>query len=240
MKKALNLYFSLLTAILSVIGCSDKKKGNAHILSKQDSMVNADTSFLADKNFIYKNTRNTKDIKFTAKLSNGKIYTDTTYKTAFVELTESQRIQLIAPFVAKEMRMDETYVKGYMLAYFISKQNKIAEFQPVIIEIIGNDYSSLILIVLDKNNKPVDGLNLENGNQGNYVNIDDSLTRHDKACYSYLDNDVVTKYEIIETNYKDAAKKDIIIDSNVFVSTISQIGKITTKQVVKAHFKKAK
>jgi hypothetical protein len=226
--------------VLLIFGCSQEHTSKK--LSK-----NLDTSFLTDNNFIYKNVKSTFEIKFTGKtdVPNGSdvdnnLYADSTYKRKFVELTALQKTKLIAPFISKELNVNYKYSRDLMQAYFISKQKKIGDLQPIIIEINGDDYSSLTMIILNKMNVPVSGFNISGGMQSGPTEIGDSLISYDKKSYSYINDNKILTYRIRETDYTDSTKKDEIIDSNVFASTISRTGKFITKQVTTKKFTKSK
>lgn len=72
------------------------------------------------------------------------------------------------------------------------------------------------------------------------TDIGDSLTMYEKESYSHILNNHISTYRLNETDHNDSTKKDVIIDSNVFVSLIGNTGKIITRQIAKARFKKPK
>jgi len=238
MKSSIVIQISLLVGLLVMVSCSNDKK---EVLSDKGKQPAADTTFLADKNFVYKNLQSTLPVWGNHKFYNNKMYTDSTYKTSFVELTKDQKTRLIGPFIENGLHVkDHSFVRDLMTAYFISKQDKTNGFQPIIVTIFGDDYESMTLIVLDKNNSPVSGYNIAGGAEPGPVEIGDSLITMGTNSYSYLSGNSVKTYTIGETDYKDSTKKAIIIDSNVFVSTIDKTGKINTKQTVKVRFRKSK
>jgi len=145
------------------------------------------------------------------------------------------------PFIAKELSVkDITLIENNLLAFFIAKQNKIGEFQPIVLYITGDDYSSLTLIVLNKNNSPVGGFNLCGGLDSGPYSTGDSLTTYHANSYSIINPNQIITYRIDQSDFADSVKKPSIIDSSVFSSHIDKDGKIRTKQTVKAHFRKAK
>jgi hypothetical protein len=232
--------FVLLVAVFFVVGCHGDKSNKDKL---NDSTTKKDISFLDDENFVFKNLANTEDAKGIYKELkgggvDGNLYTDSTYKKLYVKLTPEQRSILVAPFISKQLDVNDKYARDLMQAYFISKQDKIGEFQPIIIEVDGDDYGSMILVVLDKNNKPIDAFNLSGGIERGPMMTGDSLLSFDKPSYSFLTKNLITTYRVTETDYTDSTKKEETIDSNVFVSTIDKTGKIITKQTVKAHFRK--
>jgi hypothetical protein len=83
MKKIAVLYSSISMILLSMINCSNKKTGSQ--VEKSSATV-IDTSFLADKNFVYKNLTNTIKVNFIDKNATGgglnlsNLYADSSFK----------------------------------------------------------------------------------------------------------------------------------------------------------------
>ena len=70
------------------------------------------------------------------------LYLDSTKKKPFVKLDSLQKIKLLAPAIS----MDPIWVATDQDAYFISKQEKIGDFDVIIIETSGTDYAALVLV----------------------------------------------------------------------------------------------
>lgn len=207
-------------------GCSGNKIENQQI----DSLT-TDTALLADKNFAFKNITNTLfESKF--KKHEGKLYADSTYKIIFVELSKTQKVKLLAKSLKKEVGVNSAYVRDMMGAHFIAKQNKIGDLQPIIVQVGGDDYEALKMILLDKNNSVVNAFNITGGMQGGPWTIGDSLTGYELRNYAYLDKNVITNIKINISDYADSLKKPSIVDSEVYKITIRNNGKISTKQTV--------
>jgi len=226
--------------ILISAACSNsdhKTTVNKPILKGSTSFV--DTSFLADKNYPYKSISNTLTVNFIGKNNSAdELYTDSTFKTAYIKLNEQQRIKLIAPFIMKELGVNEKYAGDLMSAYFVSKQNKIGNLQPILIKISGDDYGSLTMIILDKSDTPIDGYNVEGGKEGGPTEIGDSLIRFEARRYSHINNNVITTYDINETDHTDTTKKQELIDSEVYKTVINKNGTFSTRRIVKVGFAK--
>jgi len=60
--------------------------------------------FLADNNFPYHTLQNTEPLMHNHKFFNDKLYSDSTHKIVFNELTKQQKLQLIVPFLCKELK----------------------------------------------------------------------------------------------------------------------------------------
>ncbi|MCS3737355.1 hypothetical protein [Mucilaginibacter dorajii] len=240
MKKIITLNLFLLVTLLSVISCKNKKKETPATAHK-DTTLAIDTSFLDDKNYVYQNILDTRHVKMINRRTNdtsvdNNIYTDSSYSRKYVELTVAQKLQLIGPFIGKTLDVKPKFARDLMSAYFISKQKKIGDLQPIIVWITGDDYGSLSMIILNKLHQPIDGYNLDGGMQPGPEDIGDSLMKFDLKSYSKLRNREITTVRMEETDYKDTTKKDIQIDSNVFKTLIQTDGSFNTKQTVKQHF----
>jgi hypothetical protein len=229
------LFLFVLTGVIFMSSCS----GNKSNTNTKDSLANTDTSLLSDKNFPIKNLQNLMSIWEKHKFQKDKMYADSTYKISFTELTTMQKLRLIVPFIRKELQINnDNHIENLMQAYFVYKQDKVGDSQPIILYINGDEYSSLTLIVLNKDNLPIDGFNLFGGLDSGPYGEGDSLTIFPEKRYSFITNSQIMTYSTIESEFNDSLKKPSIIDSNVFKSYIDKSGKIITKQVVKAQYKK--
>jgi hypothetical protein len=240
MKKIITLNLLLLVTLLSVISCKNKKKETPATAHK-DTTQAIDTSFLDNKNYLYHNIIDTRQVKLINRRTNdtsvdNNIYADSSYSRKYVQLTPAQKFQLIAPFMAKSLNVKPEYARDLLTAYFISKQKKIGDLQPIIVSIGGDDYGSLTMIILNKQGQPIDGYNLDGGMQPGPEDIGDVATKFDLKSYSKLKNREITTVRMDEIDYKDTTKKDIQIDSNVFKTLIQTDGSFNTKQTVKTHF----
>ncbi len=214
-------------------GCSGDKKDN----QQKDSLLTGDTGLLADKNFAFKNINNTL-LASKFKYQDGKLYADSTHKVVFVELSKAQKVKLLAASMKKEADVNSDYVRDLMGAYFIAKQDKIGDLQPIIVQVSGDDYDALKMILLDKNNAVVNAFNIAGGMQGGPETIGDSLTQYEARNYSYLNKNIVTNIQINISDFADSLKKPSIIDSAVFKTVIANTGKINTKQTVNEKYHK--
>ena len=131
--------------------------------------------------------------------------------------------------------------------YFISKQEKIGDFQPIIIDVDASHYNDLLLIVLDKMNLPVSYLVLNKGvNEDTHAifNLADSLYRTFHCGASLLQKNEIYWYRV--NNYSiefrmqstPGAKAELMggprwpyDDSIKYLSVIQSNGNITTKLI---------
>lgn len=195
---------------------------------------------------LFKNIKSTNEIKLTGKKSkdnpNGNdidnsLYTDSTYKKKFIELTPDQKVKLIAPFISNELGVNYKYVRDLMQAFFISKQQKIGDLQPIILFITGDDYGSTTMIVLNKYNKPISGFNLDGGMQPGPTEIGDSLMEYEAKSFSLINANNITTVRINHTDCTDdSLRKPTIVDSTVFLSKIDKTGHIRTRKVMSKQY----
>lgn len=244
MKKINILNLCGLIIFLFTTSCSNEKKSSATQKKFPISIQIGDTSFLANKNYVFQNIENTSTVKFVSKRLNttgpddDHLYTDSSYTKFYTALNKWQKSILIAPFLFKEFKVEKDYVVKYMSAHFVAKQPKIGELQPIIISIGGDDYGSLTMILLDKNNKPVRGYNIAGGLDPGPDMDGDSLVTYEARNYAHLKYNKIIHYVINETDcMNDSLKKPSIIDSNVFESTIDNTGKIKTKQIASEQYR---
>lgn len=228
------LIFSLL--IFSCSGPNSKENKSRTVVKHQE--LKNDTSFLADKNFLYKDLKSTKDIDvlFNPTVFH-KAYADSAYKHEYTPLTPDQKVRLIAKFISKELDGAlESYPRDLMEAYFISKQKKIGDLQPIIVHITGDDYGSFTMILLDKTGLPVDGYNLSGGKLPGPIDNGDSSFYFEANSYSFINQDRITTIRLQSTQFADSLKKPSITDSMVFKTTISKKGNFNTKLVLEKRY----
>jgi hypothetical protein len=72
------------------------------------------------------------------------------------QLDSVQKTKLLMPF--------RNLPPSYSIAYFISKQYKIGDFQPIILRVLGTDYLTSWLLLIDKDCNPVSLFYLEGEN----------------------------------------------------------------------------
>lgn len=157
---------------------------------------------------------------------------DSITQSKFVAMDTIQKNQLITTSTIKESpqlaSVDKAYIVKYMRGAFISRQDQIGDFQPIVISLEGDDYHALVLILLDKDCKPVSQLLLSGGFEaGPDDEIGDSLILvHDRE--SIINNDEIKTYIL---HLQQSEKSDSIpaqIDSISYTMKILPTGKIDT------------
>ena len=226
MKKTFILFLAAIS-MASIFGCSGSKQKN----DSKDSL-STDTSLLSDKNFAYKNILDTRTLWKNHKFKDGKLYADSSYKVAFTELSKQQKLKLIASALAKELgQKDKNLIANLMQAFFIAKQDKIGEYQPIILFLNGDDYMAMKLVVLNKSDEPVDEYILAGGFDSGPYSQGDSLTVFPSESYSILSGGKFITYSSKASEFADSLKKPSMLDSSIFKSTIDNNGEIITKRV---------
>jgi hypothetical protein len=220
--------------VITFSGCSGNKTDN----KTQDSVAVNDTGLLADKNFAFKNITNTLFERNFKLGDDGKLYSDSTHKLAFVELSKAQKVKLLAASIKKEIGVNSDYVRDMMTAFFIAKQNKIGDLQPIVVQVGGDDYGALKMILLDKNNIVVSAFNITGGMQGGPSTIGDSLTDYEEKNYSTINGSTITNTRINVSDFADSLKKPSYVDSEVYKIVFDRSGKISTKQTTGTEYRR--
>jgi hypothetical protein len=232
------LIFSLL--IFSCSGPNSKENKSQTVVKHQE--LKNDTSFLADKNFLYKDLKSTEVVELIFPKSFTKdqnLYADSAHKIIYPQLTGDQKTRLIAKFLSKEIYGDTagTMNTYSMQAYFISKQKKIGDLRPIIVFISGDDYGSFTMILLNKNGLPVDGYKLSGGLEAGPIDNSDSSFVVETGSYSFINHNQITTIRLKSTEFTDSlTKRPSITDSMVFKTTISKKGKFNTKLVLEKRY----
>ena len=211
-----------------MVGCT-RSKGTTSVNTTNHQVVDS-LSILADKNFKYPKISDTRT--FFRDLKTHKILLG---KHGLVELNKQQKMQLIADIISKDLNASnkENDLTDLIQAYFVSKQDKVAGFQPIILYLTGDDYQALKLIVLDANNKLVDNYNLYGGFNAGPYSQGDTLTIEPTEVYALIDKKQFITYCSTLSYPTDTLKKNSILDSDVYRSTIASTGRISTTQTAK-------
>lgn len=238
MKKIIYL---LLLAVLAT-ACTHPKPTSAEKPKLKDSVAVADTSFLADKNFVYLNLKNTEDVRMVDRHFEGdtvdyNAYTDSTFKRKYVMLNGSQKVALLMKFFSKDIgAASPEYLKKGMQAWFIAKQPQIGGLQPIIVSLQGDDYGAMVMVLLDKNNKVVSSFKLTEGFEPGPTEQGDSIMILPTVRESILKGNVIITKEVTQTDFADSLKRPSPVDSNLFQTVIDKSGKFKTKQILKAKY----
>jgi hypothetical protein len=185
---------------------------------------------LPDTFFVLKNYHNS-DLLAKVKYINNRLFLDSTKQIEFVALDTNYKVKILAPVLKEDLGVDENYVKSFLISYFISKQDKIGNFQPVIIWISGDDYNSLIMVLLDSALNPISHILLNGGFYAGPYEVNDSLTSWGEEKNSRIDGNKIESYCLNTYVWTDSRNDLTFIDSLSYKSIILENGLIQTEKV---------
>ncbi len=185
---------------------------------------------LSDDLFVVKNLKNTSLIH-SFKYQNNRLFSDSTFRTEFVPLDSTFKRLILAPILKKDLGVDAEYSGKFILCYFISKQEKFGQYQPIVIYSTGDDYSSLILAVLDSTFNPISHLVLSGGLFAGPYEANDSITSWGEETFSKINDNEINSYVSKTYVWTDSRDDSAFIDSLVFSSKIRDNGTIETKLI---------
>jgi hypothetical protein len=142
-------------------------------------------------------------------------------KKRLIALDSLQKTKLLEPFV-------QWFPAYQYIAHFVSKQDKIGEFQPIILRVVGTDYLTLWLLLLDNECKPVSVFYLEGKNCEGPWETDSTIMDCPIKRNKFKGNKI-DSYEIRKTDFLNTDKS--IIDSLVYATEISEKGEFKTKRI---------
>jgi hypothetical protein len=149
----------------------------------------------------------------------------------FVALDSTYKLKVLAPFLKKDLGVDSDYVKSFMNSYFISKPNKIGDYQPLIIWTSGDDYTSLILTLVDSTLNPVSHIILYGGLFAGPYEINDSLTSLGEKRFFKINGETIHSYSLNTYVWTDSRNDSAFIDSISYKSTILKNRQIKTDKL---------
>lgn len=184
---------------------------------------------LADSLFALKNLSNT-DFMYLMKYDDSKLFLDSTHKVEFTALDTSYKRKILVPILKQDLELDAEYVMSYMNSYFIAKQNKVGPYQPLIIWTSGDDYTSLILALVDSAFNPVSHFILKGGFQTGPYEINDSLTSWGEEKFADLNGNTINSYSLFSSVWTDERNDSVFVDSIIYKSEILDNGQIKTER----------
>jgi len=196
---------------------------------KTDKKV--DGSALPDSLFALKNIENVDLIYNNVRYIDDGLFLDSSKKVKFVALDTIYKAKILAPILKQELSVDMDYVKSFMDSYFISKQEKIGDYQPLIIWTSGDDYTSLILTLVDSTLKPVSHMVLNGGFLSGPYEINDSLTSWEEEKHSKITGNTIHSYSLNTYVWTDSRNDSAFVDSIIYTSKILQNGQIKTEKI---------
>ncbi len=162
---------------------------------------------LPDKYFPLKNLKNT--YLGAAFYQNNSYVTQEGKKIEFTYLDSLQAHKLLSPVIDSGVNVD------LGKAFFVAKQEKVGNIQPIIIEYNGEDFDALFMVLLDLNNKPVSSYILNGGWNGGPDNIGDSIMvlipdinsemesgriiTHIVKTYAHVKNEELSAFNVVDS-----------------------------------------
>lgn len=194
----------------------------ASCTNRPNKSITGEAFHLPDSLFVLKNLKNTLT------------HIDSATRKKFIEMDTIQKGRIVLPSILNDIpqiNVKPDYIHNFMQGYFVSEQDTIGEFRPIIVGVSGDDYESLILIVLDKNNTPVSHLLLSGGLEAGPYESDSILVNKDRI--SIIKGNSILTYELYIREHTDTATENEpnIIDSVSYKSTILPNGEIETKKL---------
>jgi len=215
------LFFCLFIGLLS--SCSKPKSVIAH------------KTLLADSLFALKNLGDI-DICNSFRYVENQLFLDSTRKVEFTELDSTFKRLILAPIFTKEFGVDENYVKHNFISHFISKQPKIGDIQPIIIETTGDDYSSIMLIMIDSNLHVVSHFYLSGGFEPGPCEVNDSISSWGEKKHSKIQGTAINSYIIRTLVWTDSRNDTAFIDSINYKTKILKTGTFQTLKIDSARY----
>jgi len=137
--------------------------------------------------------------------------------------------KIIYPVLINNHDFSKEYLDSNEQSFYISKQQKAGEFQPVILWNYGVDNYCLLLVVVDSTLTPISHTIL-NGNYGTGIEKSDkNISYWTQFKHSKVNGTIITSCKIT-TFYNDLNSKEIYIDSIILKSEILKNGLIKTQR----------
>jgi len=212
-------YLSLIAIFLS---CSISPS------QSKESPLSTSSCSLPDSLFALKNISNSLVAEHFYYDTNNSCYADSSKRIKLTLLDDTQKRQYIdsIPPYGRE------WIIGDWQMYFVSKQNKIDSFTPIIVSAGGTDFSALILVLLDTSCHPVSHFILSGGECGvDPIECDFKQSfLNGKQIKSYV-RTIVDKENLYDSD-------SLLVDSVNFVTEILPDGSLETKKVDSSRYKR--
>ena len=185
---------------------------------------------LSDDHFVFKDLKNT-NLIHSFKYQDNRLFSDSTFRTEFVPLDSAFKRLILYPILKKDLGVDADYTVKFTLSHFISKQEKLGQYQPIVIYSTADDYASLMLAVLDSTFSPISHLILSGGQFPGPYKAYDSLTSWGEETFSKLNGNEITSFVTKTYVWTDSRDDSSFIDSLLFSSKIRDNGTIETNLI---------
>jgi hypothetical protein len=205
--------------VLLMIACSNPDK------SKTSKEVN--NTLNADSNFVY---RNIQDISFMDTM-----ILDDFINQNFRKLNGKEKIDYLYDYISQEdgSKISKDWIKQDLEAFIVARQERIGAFEPILIKVFGTDFTALVLVNLDENDKVHSGYPIFcTENSGPEISEDTLIVTRPKVRCTFSKNVINTEKLTGTIQINPNAKKDIFyIDKITYKTIISESGKFSTVKI---------
>lgn len=217
----LNMKITLLSffCVLLMIACSNR------VISITSKEVN--NTLNADSNFVY---RNIQDISFMDTM-----ILDDFINQNFRQLNDQTKINYLYDYISHEdgYKISKDWIKQDLEAFIVARQEKIGTFEPTLIKVFGTDFTALVLVNLDNNDKILSGYPIFcTENSGPEISEDTLIVTRPKVRCTFSKNVINTEKltGTIQINPK-TEKDNFYIDKITYKTTISESGTFSTVKI---------
>ncbi|HTL82416.1 MAG TPA: hypothetical protein VL651_11970 [Bacteroidia bacterium] len=181
---------------------------------------------IADSLFAFHNIRNTEFVKhfWYDEAHDFQPYADSTKKIKLVKMDSVMKKKILVPL----MDIDASYIVQYMDAIFISKQDSMGPYTPIIVRLSGDDYDEVMMILLNSKCEPVSRLSLYGGDCGGPDEIGDSLSLNCPYKQTYFDGTKISSYVLHVYDHTRHEDWPSVIDSVTYETSINPNGQFIT------------
>lgn len=155
-------------------------------------------------------------------------FTDTSKSKSFIRIDSLTVVKLLCPTNYYKPGEYSYYMTSF---FYVAKQPKIGDIQPIIIWGNGDDYSDLILLTLDIKGNPIDYYSLHKQDCSGTETVEDSLMGFCPVKNSTINSNKIKTYINNMAIRPDTIVHFARIDSITFEATIQRTGKIELKKI---------
>jgi hypothetical protein len=202
-----------------MIACSNRVKSST---SKE-----VNNTLNSDSNFVY---RNIQDISFMDTM-----ILDDFINQNFRQLNDQTKINYLYDYISHEdgSKISKDWIKQDLEAFIVACQEKIGTFEPTLIKVFGTDFTALVLVNLENNDKILSGYPIFcTENSGPEISEDTLIVTRPKVRCTFSKNVINTEKltGTIQINPK-TEKDNFYIDKITYKTTISESGTFSTVKI---------
>jgi hypothetical protein len=226
-----NLILITILTLFSILSCKNKAKQQIIENANNNPIVNVNGS--VDSLFTFNGIANSEIVEQSVWDFN-RLYTDSTKKKAYYKLSTELKLRLLQQVV----KFDTMWIRMDIQAYLISKQEKIGNLTPLIIETNGTDFSAIVLVNTDEKGNFVSGCILSGGENSGPLESTDSLLILRPFTRCFFNKNNIKSYSLNATIKPDDPKSLAIIDSISYLTSIGADGNISTQKLDSTRYRR--